>query len=311
MKRIPSLTELEILKKELADLGYERILSMTGTEEVFINGITFLEESDSPEGRIITYAEDGLKDENGYQYIFDYPYYDIFGELTPGKRMIAVYVGKYYLLIPINGESYTLVGASDQDEKFDKGRSVKLPTPKALDLPKDAARAINENDVGKIKQTIKTHKGYTAASIVGTIALSLLCIIIVGLIYIFAFSALEDAGDSALLACTVVAGVLVIAGIAGSIMFFKNIYLRNVKKMKYIKQVMVTGISKDHGNLRNIGIYEWIGNDLVFERFSLGIGQIFLPDDLEYGDIIYMLTKERDKKNDIFTTRIFMSKEWR
>lgn len=313
MKRSLSSNEFEILKKELADLGYNKLSAALRIEEVFINGVTFLEASDSPDGKIITYAEDDLKDENGFQYVFDYPYYKIFGELTPGKRLIAVYAGRNYLVIPISGESFTLVGAVNPDEKYDKGRSVKLPTPKVLELPKDEARAINENDVMKIKQTIKAHKGYAAASIVGTIAMSLLFIIVIGVIYIFLFSALEDAGDSAMIACTVIAGVLIIAGIAFSIVFFKNIYLRNVKKMKYIKQVMVTGIDKEplQNNVKTIGIYEWVGNELVFKSFTLGIGQLFLPDDLSYGDIIYMLTKEKNKKNDVFSTRIFMSKEWR
>ena len=312
MKRKISEEEYKLICKELKELGLVSILSMFKRENSYINGVTFLRASDSPYGRVITYAEDDLKDEYGNPYIFEDSYYGIYGEMEPGRRMIAIYAGDTYSLIPVNGETFMIVGAVNTDEKLDIARSKKLPTPKVLELPKEQARPVTERDVAGLKKAVKTYGKLNAAKTVGTIALILLCVIIIGIIYIFIMAEMgDDLTPKVFVAVTAVAVLLLVAGIIGSIKFFKNIYLRNVLKMKYIKQVMIVKVEKAalQGDLSSVSFYEWVGDDIKFGSFSVGFGQLFLMEGCGYGDIAYMLTKEKDKSMDMFSTRIFVSKE--
>ena len=317
MKRKPDSKEYELIRNELSELGLNSVLAKLSPDNLMINGITFFQASDSPDGKIITYSEDDLKDENGNSYIFDYPYYKYFGELEPGRRLIALYYGFNYLVLPVTDETFTLVGAVNTEEKLDRANSPfteigsprKLPTPMVLDLPKDPARPVVPSDTERIKEAVKSFGKFTAAKTVGMIAMIFLCIIVVGLAYIFTLSAFEDLTPGIFAACTVIAVTVLITGIVCSVKFFKNIYLRNVLKMKYIKKVMIVGVSNEllQPNFKTLAIYEWIDNKIVFSRHTMGFGQLFLDKDVSYGDQVYMLTKEKDERAKVVNTRIFMS----
>ncbi len=311
MKRKPDSKEYELIRNELSELGLNSVLAKISPDNLMINGITFFQASDSPDGKIITYAEDDLKDEKGNSYIFDYPYYKFFGELEPGRRLIALYYGFNYLVLPVTGETFTLVGAVNTEEKLDRARSVKLPTPLVLTLPKEPARPVAPSDTAKIREAVKTYGKFTAAKTVGMIAMIILCIIVVGLVYIFTLASFDDLSPGVFAACTAVAVIVLIAGIVGSVKFFKDIYLRNVLKMKYIKRVMVVGVSVGllQPNFKTLAIYEWIDDKIVFSRHTMGFGQLFLDKDLSYGDQVYMLTKEKDERAGVINTRIFMSEK--
>ena len=63
MKRNLNGEEFKVLCRSLEDMGLLDIRTRLKMENSYINGATFYQASDSPEGRIITYAEDDLKDE--------------------------------------------------------------------------------------------------------------------------------------------------------------------------------------------------------------------------------------------------------
>ena len=313
MKRNLNGEEFKVLCRSLEDMGLLDIRTRLKMENTYINGATFYQASDSPEGRIITYAEDDLKDENGNTYIFEYPYYLYFGELTPGKKLIAVYYGDEYCIIPVDGQTFTLVGAVNSETKIDFSRCKKLPTPIVLRLPKEEARQINDRDTWGLREAVKKYGKFKAGSIVGSIGLSILSVIIIGLIWLFIIGSIaDDMSKTTFAIITGVAVVLIIVCIVFSIKFFKDIYLRNVLKMNYIKQVMIVDIEKaslKDDNLSYISFYEWVGDDLKFARLPIGFAQLFLVENTGYGDIAYMLTKEKNKELNLLTTRIFASKD--
>ena len=61
MKRQLNGEEFRLLCRSLEELGMIKIRSRLKQESTYINGITFYRSSDSPEGKIITFAEDDLK----------------------------------------------------------------------------------------------------------------------------------------------------------------------------------------------------------------------------------------------------------
>lgn len=316
MKRLMNEKEFAIIMNELAELGYGKLMNIMSIDNSYINGVTVFETNDSPQGKLIRYIEDDICDEYGNPYFFEYTYYKMFGEITPGKRFISIYVGRHYVIIPVTGQSYLLVGAVDIEKagSVDKGKSVKIPTPLALDLPKENARPVVESDIRDIKYAVKTYGKYKAGSVIGTIALSILFIIVIGLVYIFTITGLDDSGkltDNLFFALSGVALVLLIAGIVWSWKFFKNIYLRNALKMKYIKKVMVVGIDKhipvSAGMSGVIGFYEWVDGKIVYSSNEIGIGTQFLEEGVKYGDIINMLTIEANQEHKLVDSRIFCS----
>ncbi|MBP3238591.1 MAG: hypothetical protein J6M24_05900 [Lachnospiraceae bacterium] len=313
MKRQLNGEEFRLLCRSLEELGMIKIRSRLKQESTYINGITFYRSSDSPEGKIITFAEDDLKDDKGNTYIFDYPYYEVFGELTPGKRMIGIYSGDDYYVIPVDGNTFTLVGAVNATSSLDLSKAKKLPTPIVLKLPKEDARQVNDMDTAGIKDAIKKSGKFTAGSIAGSIALSLLSLIVIGLIWIFIVASIaDDMSKTVFAVITAVAVVLFIFCVCMSIKFFKNIYIRDVQKMNYIKQIMIVGIEKEkitNSNLSYVSFYEWVGDELRFTRLHVGFAQMLLIKDAKYGDIAYMLTKDKYNEANVFTTRMFATKE--
>lgn len=308
MKRQLNSEEIEMLRRELFDLGFDSLASIIDTDNLYMNGITIIGVNETGYGPQIRYVEDDLNDEKGNPYLFEYPAKNFPGEVMVGKRAMAVYVvGRYYYLIPTNGETFILTGASDREkaESIDISKSIKLPDPRVLDLPKDPPREITEEDVKDIKAAVKQNGNFKAKGILGTIAMSLLFVIVIGLIYIFAVTAISSAVGSGVGSIIAVVGlVIALAGIIGgivfSILFFKNIYLRRVMKMRYIKTVMFIGLTEQNitqpGDFAEIHIYEWIGNEVKFTRCERNFATTFLPKDVRYGDFISMLTKDANQR---------------
>lgn len=314
MKRSLSGNEFEIIRKELLELGYGNLASWMTPDNTSVNGATVFGCNENPDGVLLRYVEDEVEDEKGNPYIFEYPYYEMYGEYKVGKRLIALYVEDAYILLPLNGESFVITGVIDEEKakSVDVSKSMKLPTPQVLKLPKDAPREIRDEDLVGIKQAIQKYGKYTAASIAGTVAMSLLCFMLVGLIYIFSVTALDDSGllsGAVFGILSIIALAALTAGIIGSIRFFKNIYLRNALKMRYIKKVMVIGVHKvkitDSVPVNSISFYEWVDGQLKANSCDIGVGTVFFDEKVGYGSIVNMLTKEANQGIKLIDSRIF------
>ncbi len=310
MKRRITEQEWSLLLQTMKEAGYKT--EETDPREVMINGATVLEISDSPKGKVITYTEDDLTDQEGYIYIFDETYYQYLGYQEKGRRLIAIYIGSEHFLLPINGDTYTFVGTFDRrgDCIYSKDKAMKLPTPLVLNLPKDGIRPIAPSDLTAIKAKIQKSGSMKALSVIGTIALCIAWFIIDGIGFLFTFSALESAGSTAQIISMVIALILLIAGFVGCAMFFKDLYMRNVLKMKYIRKVMLTGINKDVPTTPTIGFYEWVGNEVIYCHLALGVGQIFLPKEVKYGDMAYILSREKADKGKIYNPQVIVAEEY-
>lgn len=313
MRRKPTKEEYEIIVQELRELGSKELLKKLDPDNVLFNGVTCSEVSDSPNGKMITYIEDDLVDENGYPYIFEHKYYDYMGILTKGRRMISLYVEGYYYLLPANGTSYELVGAVHNDVNFDidKSRSVKLPTPLFLDLPRDPAREVTKEDKDMIKRAYKKFGRYTGSKIIGGIALGLLFFIVIGLGYIFTVAGLVDGSSPVpFIIITVIAVILLIASIVFTVIFTNNSHVWMATKKKYIRKVMLTG-KYDYGAPGMpipVSFYVWEGNRAVHHTYAVSFAQIVLDKKAGYGTVVYMLTNKKDLDgNDAFGNGVFIS----
>ncbi|SEP91366.1 hypothetical protein SAMN02910289_00876 [Lachnospiraceae bacterium RM5] len=312
MKKRLNSTEIEFIKKELRELGIKSAYENIREDNTYINGITFFDASDTPECAIITYVEDDLVDEKGVPYIFDYPYLKIFGKLQKGQRLIALYIENNYYVIPVNGETYILVGAVNGDKDFnvDRSKSIKMPSPLVLDFHKQESRLITKNDVKEIKKTVKANGKLSGMKILGSVVLSFLVLMIVSLIYIFWVASYDDIDLATFVFITVVCVILLIVGIVFSILFFKNIYIKNALRMKYIKEVMVVSVSKNL-SYYNVAVYEWVGNNVKFGNYTVGKGQFFIKDNQNFGDRIYMLTKKENERPGAFDARVFVTGDFK
>ena len=70
MRRKPTKEEYEIIIQELREFGSKELLKKINPDNILFNGVTCSEVSDSPNGKMVTYIEDDLVDEDGYPYIF-------------------------------------------------------------------------------------------------------------------------------------------------------------------------------------------------------------------------------------------------
>lgn len=313
MRRKPTKEEYEIIVQELREFGSKELLKKLNPDNVLFNGVTCSEVSDSPNGKMITYIEDDLVDENGYPYIFESKYFDYMGILTKGRRMISLNVEGYYYLIPANGTSYELVGAVHPDVNFDvdKGKSVKLPTPLILDLPRETVREVTKEDKEMIKRAYKKYGRYTGSKIVGGIALGLLFFIFIALGYIFTVAGLADGSSPVpFIIITVIAVILLIASIVFTVIFTNNSHIWIATKKKYIRKVMLTGAYgyPAPGMPVPVGFYVWEGNKAVHHTYAVSFAQIVLDKKAGYGTVVYMLTNKKDiNGNDAFGNGVFIS----
>ena len=310
MRRKPTKEEYEIIIQELREFGSKELLKKINPDNILFNGVTCSEVSDSPNGKMVTYIEDDLVDEDGYPYIFEYKYYDYMGILTKGRRMISLYVEGFYYLIPANGTSYELVGAVHKDVNFDvdKGKSVKLPTPLILDLPRDTVREVTKEDKEMIKRAYKKYTKFTASKIIGGIALGLLFFIIIGLVYIF--TAASASSPAALIAITLVAVILLAASIVFTVIFTNNGHIWLATKKKYIRKVMLTGAYgyATAGMPIPVGFYVWEGNEAVYHNYEVSFAQIVLDKKAGYGTVVYLLTNKKELNgNDALANGVFIS----
>ena len=313
MRRKPTTEEYEIIVQELREFGSKELLKKINPDNVLFNGVTCSEVSDSPNGKMITYVEDDLIDENGNPYIFEYKYYDYMGILTKGRRMISLYVEGFYYLIPANGTSYELVGAVHKDVDFDvdKAKSVKLPTPMILDLPRDTVREVTKEDKDMIRKAYNKYGKYTGSKIIGGIALGLLFFIFIALGYIFTAAAVVDADSPVLfIIVTVIAVLLLVASIVFTVIFTRNSHIWLATRKKYIRKVMLTGTYAyaAPGMPIPVGFYVWEGNNAVHHTYAVSFAQIVLDKKAGYGTIVYMLTNKKDiNGNDAFGNGVFIS----
>ena len=322
MKRALTMAELQLVKEELINNGYKpELVDMMQPENTYINGITVYETTDKPDGRYFRYIEDDVVNESGYAYIFEHPYFKIFEGLRFGSRLIAVYYADRYLVMPVNGRTFTLAGTIDEEKarSVDISKCVMLPSPLLLRLEKNEPRPIEPADVREITEAVKTYAKYKTAGGIGTAALIVLDIIVVGLLYIFSAAALMDSGVlgsmPAFIIYTAFALALLILGIVGAVKFFKNIYLRNILKKKYIRKVMFAdreSMLPISANISTeIGVYEWVYGSIRYSRYTVGVGTMFLSDDVHYGDIAYLLTKGKNIKDPTDAVVIFQNAELR
>ena len=313
MRRKPTKEEYEIIVQELREFGSKDLLNRISPDNVLFNGVTCSEVSDSPIGKMITYIEDDLVDDNGNPYIFEYKYYDYMGILTKGRRMISLYVEGFYYLIPANGTSYELVGAVHKDVDFDvdKGKSVKLPTPLILDIPRDSVREVTKEDKDMIREAYKKYGKFTASKIIGGIALGILFAIIIGLGYIFTAAEVVDADSPALfIVVTVIALLLLIGSIVFTVIFTNNSHIWLALKKKYIRKVMLTGAYgyAAPGMPIPVSFYVWEGKEPVHHTYAVSFAQIVLTKKTGYGTVVYMLTNKKDiNGNDALGNGVFIS----
>ena len=224
--------------------------------------------------------------------------------------MISLYVEGFYYLIPANGTSYELVGAVHKDVNFDvdKGKSVKLPTPLILDLPRDTVREVTKEDKEMIKRAYKKYTKFTASKIIGGIALGLLFFIIIGLVYIF--TAASASSPAALIAITLVAVILLAASIVFTVIFTNNGHIWLATKKKYIRKVMLTGAYgyATAGMPIPVGFYVWEGNEAVYHNYEVSFAQIVLDKKAGYGTVVYLLTNKKELNgNDALANGVFIS----
>lgn len=186
MRRNVTQDELLFIKSLLLKTGYHSVVSRLSEETLMINGATVYELSDRPEGRVFTYIEDDLDDEAGYPYLFECLYEDRFGWIENGRRLVALYFDGEHLLVPASGDLYLLYGTSTENELvIDKGRSIKLPTPLMLNVPKGGARRMTATERESVDKALGNYGKFTGSIVIGDIDLVLLWIIVIGLIYIF------------------------------------------------------------------------------------------------------------------------------
>ena len=291
MRRRMDQTEYDELTGRIRALGLERTFARMTIDNSYINGITCVEISDSPDGELFTYIEDGLEDDLGYPHLFQYPYHPVYGDIRPGDRMTAIYVdtGYGYYIIPDAVKT-------NVPFEIDKGRSRKLPTPRILDLPRNMSREITSADREMINSAVKKYGKLTASRIIGNTAWCILCVILFGLAGIFTIGSLDHPGDALIIALLALFAALIIGGSIGGILFFNSVHKRFIRKMKYIRPVMVNDYVYNTipSGISGISIYEWEGNDARFKSFDVSFASIFIGYDWNYGDIIYMLTREKD-----------------
>lgn len=312
MKRRPTDDEFQIIASELRELGLDSVQQSINPYTLLFNGVTCFEESDTPYGKIFTYIEDDIVDEKGNPYLFESKYLKYFGILGKGRRMISLYFDGSYCLIPANGTSYELVGAVHPDSDFDvdKGKSVKLPSPLILDLPRESVREVTAEDKKMIREAYKRYTKFTAQKIIGGIALGLLFLILIGLAYIFIASAVCDS-DTSFMIVTAIALILLVASIIFTVKFTNNSHVWLALSHKYIREVMLTGAYSGEipGFPSGVGFYVWQNGQPVYHHYNVGFACIVLRKGAGYGDRIYLLTKTRElKENDALGSGVFIQK---
>ena len=312
MKRKLTIEEFRIVRNEVGRMGFTSILNHMTPENTEINGATFYEASDSPEGKIFSYVEDDLFDEKGNVYYFEQPYRDYLGILSNGRRMIALYLnGGFQVLIPADGESCELVGGAlckDGEFVLDKGKAVKLPSPYVLDLPKDEAVEMTAEDKARLKPIIdKVSKQSKGARAVGSIAIGVGCLVIFGLIFVMLGSTIES--DAALVTLMIIIPAAMIVTMIFLIRGFLNLHVKRALKLKYIKKVMLgySGAGRQMGT-RGIGFYEWVNGEIIYKYYDVGSAQVFLDESDGYGDIVYKLGKDKETKPVFFDGVIITAK---
>ena len=313
MRRKLTTDEFEIVRNEVVRLGFTSILNHMTPSNTEINGATFFQASDTPEGKIFSYVEDDLKDEKGNTYYFETPYKDYLGILSNGRRLIALYLdGGFAALIPADGESCELVGGAlynGGEFVLDKGKAVKLPSPYLLDLPKDEAVEMTDEDRARLKPILeKVDKQAKGSKIGGSIAIGLGCLLVFGLIFVFLGAAIES--DAALIALLIIVPAAMIATMIWLIRLFLNIHIKRAMKLKYIKKVMLgySGAGRQVGT-RGIGFYEWVNGEILYKYYDVGSAQVFLDESDTYGDIVYKLGKDKESKPVFFDGVIITSKQ--
>lgn len=313
MKRKLSEDEFLTLQSELQEMGYLKLLEKLTIENTMINGVTLFETTDSPEGSSVVYIEDDIVDENGNPYLFEYRDFADLDFFVIGKRIAALYFDNSYILLPLNGEKYEGIGTNKVEKilDLDKAKLTKIASPLVLSLPRDPVRTVNDSDVEEIKYAV-THFGkFKKRSVGGTIAFSILIILIVGIIYIFAVSAVADLSIGNILfpVFSIAALAIIISGIIFFCKFFKNSYMKKVLKMKYIKKVMVVRIVHQIDLLTSLNTticyWEWIDGKVVYSFCPIGFANSFFSKEPEYGDIINMLSPDPNTKKGLPGNKVF------
>lgn len=317
MKRKLSESEFQTLQAELNEMGYLKLLSLLTIENTMINGVTLFETTDSPEGSSVIYIEDDIVDGNGNPYLFEYRDFADLDFFVVGKRIVALYFDNSYLLLPLNGEKYEGIGTNKVDEilKLDKAKSTKLPTPLILSLPKDPPREVSASDIKDIEYAV-THFGkYKKRSIGGSILISFLIIMVVGLIYIFAVSVVADLSIGKILFPILSIGALavIIFGIVSTVKLLNNMYLKRVLKKKYIKKVMFIRTTHQIDLLTSmnttIQYFEWIDGKAVFSFSPIGFANSFFAKEPKYGEFINMLSATPNARNEMYGNLAFFNKK--
>lgn len=304
MKRQLEPAAYKMLVESIEKMGLAEYFKDMRLETTQINGATLVSESNGAEGRRIRYVEDEVRDEKGNLYLFESPSYEYLGEFRKGKRMIAIYHERGYDLLPVDGTTYVLVGATDVTlaKRIDLGKSKLVSNPLLLEAPREAAREVTEEDRKQIQESFVRY-GNTGKSkgarIFLAVALCILCLIVYFLLYVFGFIWLYQIGIMTFLTFipyTLVVLALLVVSCVFSVRGGMNIYLRRVLKKRYIKPVMFlkrmdTPLPSVNAS-GSIVICEWRDGEPKISGCSAGVANCFLPKDLRYGEIIYMLTKK-------------------
>lgn len=312
MRRKLTTEEFEILRNEVGRLGFTSILNHMRPDNTEINGATFYEASDTPEGKVFSYVEDDLADEKGNTYYFENPYRDYLGILNNGRRLIALYLnGGFTVLLPADGESCELVGGAiygDGEFVLDKGKAVKLPSPYILNLPKGEAVEMTDEDRAKLKPIIeKIDKQSKSSKIVGSIAIGFGILVVFGFLFVMIGASVES--DAALIALLIIIPAIMIATMIWAIRTFLTVHIKRALKLKYIKKVMLgyNGAGRQMGT-QGIGFYEWVNGEIIYKYYDVGSAQIFLDKGDSYGSIVYKLGKDKESKPVFFDGVIISSK---
>jgi len=300
MIRRPTEEEFKIIVEEMTRLGMKGPLSIISYNNVYINGATVFQVNEMPTGKTFTYAEDDLNDMAGNPYIFDYEYENYHGVVGNGTRMIAVYIGKAHILLPADGQSYVIYGASYAGGEFtiDLGKSIKLPTPLMLMIPRENPRKISPSESEAVKAAFDKYCKFKASKAVGYVALCLLWIILVGLIVIF-LGASRDEPDL-IFKITVISGpIVMIAGSVSSIIFLNRRFKQLYRRFHYMQPAMMVGFERPiNAGTATIGYYLWENDMPVYHHHIVGYGVIAMDNNVTYGDLIYILTPDNVKRSD-------------
>lgn len=283
--------ELLILMLQAYKKRKLRIKRLPG-EKFWVNGGTVIQTKYSKAGAHLIFAEDDLTDsrKNPCSIIFPISYTI---KVEPGERILLVYSdsGVY---IPLRATDRTRdmipAYAPAYFEDVDWSKAESFPHPAVMDLDWRSS-ALQEDEKAELIKKWNHFKTNFIQNGVAIALLSFLVLFLFGILFIFLVA---DDIIVEFSAAIVVFVLLVIGWILLTLLFAKLVLsgrARGLDKIQYRKKVMFYSGNGSYGE-DDITVYENINGNVRLVSYPMMKGNVFLPKEISYGEMIYKYSQD-------------------